>query len=193
MNKKTFLSTLKRELDGLPKDEITDILADYKAHFAEGKKRRRKEETIAKNLGSPKSIAKQLKAEYHIRTAENSSSARDVFRAIFATVGLGFFNLVIVLGPFLALVGVLIALFATGIGLGVSGLALLIASFFLPLLQQFIVGVAPSALGVFFLGVGMACLGALIFIGSLFVAKGFGALTLLYLRLNLRIIRGDEL
>ena len=63
------------------------------------------EEQIAGALGSPSQIAKEILATYHLEKVENTASAGNIMRAAWAVIGLGFFNLVIVLGPFIALVG----------------------------------------------------------------------------------------
>ena len=63
MNKKQFLEELEKNLSGLPKDDMEEILDDYKEHFKVGKKNKRKESEIAKSLGDPKEIAKYAKEE----------------------------------------------------------------------------------------------------------------------------------
>ena len=67
------------------------------------------EQEISKSLGNPKQISKELMASYHLGQVEQTTSAGNVMRAVWAVIGLGFFNLVIVLGPFIALIGVVIA------------------------------------------------------------------------------------
>ena len=66
------------------------------------------EEEIAFSLGDPRILAKQFSASYAVQRAESSTSVNNILRAVLAVVGLGFFNLVFVLGPFLGLVGVLV-------------------------------------------------------------------------------------
>lgn len=63
MNKKQFLEELEKNLHGLSKDDIEEILDDYKEHFKVGKKNKRKESEIAESLGDPKEIARQAKEE----------------------------------------------------------------------------------------------------------------------------------
>ena len=63
MRKKEFLEELSKNLHGLPKDDIEEILDDYKEHFKVGKKEKRKESEIAESLGDPKEIAKEAKEE----------------------------------------------------------------------------------------------------------------------------------
>src|SRR5690625_1318210 len=104
MNEKQFLQQLKTALDKLPEAEREDILMDFEEHFSIGKEEGKTEEEIASALGSPQQIARELAAAYYLDQAEHTSSIGNVFRAAWATIGLGFFNLIIVLGPFIALV-----------------------------------------------------------------------------------------
>jgi len=99
MNKKEFLGRLSELIKDIPEEEKKDILFDYEEHFRIGLEKGRKEEEIAASLGDPKIIAKQSRASCILREAEKTTSVNNIMRAIFAAVGLGFFNLVIVLGP----------------------------------------------------------------------------------------------
>lgn len=63
MKKEEFMQTLKDELTGLSKEDIDEILEDYKYHFEAGKRKGRKDSEIIKSLGSPKEIAENAKKE----------------------------------------------------------------------------------------------------------------------------------
>lgn len=63
MKKKEFIQELKKNLTGLPEEDIKEILEDYREHFKIGKKKKRKETEIAKSLGDPKEIAKEARRE----------------------------------------------------------------------------------------------------------------------------------
>lgn len=63
MNKTEFLDLLRYYFRNAKKSEVEEILADYEAHFEEGKKRGLTEETIAKELGSPKDIYESYASE----------------------------------------------------------------------------------------------------------------------------------
>lgn len=60
MNQNEFLSRLRQELYGLPKEEIHDIIQDYKEHFQVGLSKGKSEEEIARELGNPRTIAKDF-------------------------------------------------------------------------------------------------------------------------------------
>ena len=191
MNEKRFINELKKNLKRLSKEDRDEIIEDYEEHFAVGKKKKRKESEIAKSLGNPKHLAKQINADFFIKQAENKKSFTNIVRAIFATLGLGFFNLVFVLGIFLSLVGVLMGLYTISLGLVAGGLVSIIAPFIAPFSQYISMGTSPFV--VIFLGIGFIALGVLTFIGNLYVTKGFYYVIIKYLKMNISIIKGEQL
>jgi len=192
MNKKSFLKELKTYLNSLPKSELDEIMYDYEEHFQIGIENGETEESIAATLGTPSNIARQYKAEYTIRRAETSESAPNIIRAIFASIGLGLFNLIVVLAPFVSVIAVLIGLFAISIGLTVGGFAIFITSVIGPISTQYVnipaeLTTNPIATGS--LGIGLTCLGILFFIGNMMMGKGIYKVTVRYLKHNLAIIQ----
>ena len=109
MNKEQFLKQLESSLKKLSVEERQDILQDYKEYFSIGIEKGKSEEEISASLGQPKQIAKELLASYHIEMVEQTTSASNILRAVWAVIGLGFFNLLIVLAPFLTLVSIVIS------------------------------------------------------------------------------------
>ena len=109
MNKEQFLKQLESSLKKLSVEERQDILQDYEEYFSIGIEKGKSEEEISTSLGQPKQIAKELLASYHIEMVEQTTSARNILRAVWAVIGLGFFNLLIVLAPFLTLVSIVIS------------------------------------------------------------------------------------
>src|SRR5699024_924262 len=101
--KEQFLRSLDKSLKGLSSDERRDIMHDFEEHFAFGIEEGKTEKEIATSLGSPDKIAKELLAAYHLEKVETTATTGNMIRAVWAVIGLGFFNLVIVLGPFIAL------------------------------------------------------------------------------------------
>ncbi len=100
MQREEFISRLEKLLRGLPEAERKDIIYDYDEHIRIAVENGLEEEKVIQSLGSPQSIAKQYRVKKYIDKAEETGSTTSVFRAILATVGLGFFNLVFILGPF---------------------------------------------------------------------------------------------
>ncbi|SHK34469.1 HAAS signaling domain-containing protein [Paramaledivibacter caminithermalis] len=191
MNKDEFLKELDILLNNLPSDEKREILFDYEEHFSIGLKEGKTEEEIIENLGSPKFIAKQYNANYMVNQAESNPSASNIFRAVFAIIVLGFFNLVFVLGPFIGIIGLLIGLFGASIGITIAGISLFggIATFsvFDPYISLPI-ALTSNAGGTIFLGIGLTSLGLIFFIGNCYLAKWLYILTIKYLKFNLKII-----
>lgn len=191
MNKSEFLGKLNKELKDIPEFDKKDILFDYDEHFAIGLEQGRNEEEIAESLGTPDVLAKQLKINYMINQAENTSSIGNIFKAVFATLGLGFFNLCFILGPFLGIVGVFIGLFAASGGIIISGVALFFGVFAQPFLPDFI-NIPFNPLVSIFLSIGLTALGILATIGCCYLAKAFYKVTIKYLKMNLNIISNKK-
>jgi len=183
MNKHEFLKIYKDQLKGIPEKDIQELLYDYEEHFSVGINEGRVEEEIAKSLGNPKSLAKEMKANYMISKVEESFTVGNLFQALFATLGLGFFNLVFILGPFIGIAASLFALLVTGVALIGSGIFVAVASFF----PDFFDTVPSLTLGIL-VGIALASFGALWTIGSLYLNKWFYLLTIKYLKFNLNII-----
>jgi uncharacterized membrane protein len=190
MDKKQFINEFEKNLKGVSREDKKEIIRDYEEHFAIGKKKGRKENDIAKSLGNPKQLAKQARMELLVTKAEEEKSAGNLLRMIFATIGMSFFNLIFVVGIFFAFLGVVIALFATGFAITIAGLALMIVAF-LPAMDFFYI-TAFNPISMFCGGIAIASLGALFTIGTYYIGKGFYILTVKYVKLNARIIRGRE-
>lgn len=187
MNRDKFLEILSKELSDIHEDDKMDILFDYNEHFSIGIQAGRTEEEIAESLGEPRTIAKQIKADYKINKAENTASTGNVFRAVFAVISLGLFNLIFVLGPFLGIVGVLLGLFVSAIALVFSGIALFIATLISPILPEF-VSIPPNPIISIILSIGIIALGMLFTIGVTYLTKWFYKITVKYLRMNMNIV-----
>ena len=186
MKKKEFLDKLQSELSSLPKEDVKDILHDYESHFAEGKKNKRSESAIANSLGDPAKLAKQHMAEFHIDEAKKNRTFSTLFRAVVATAGLTLFNLIIVLGPFIALMGILFASYITVGALAISSLAICVVGI-ISLIKAPLFG-----LGLFFGGIAIGSLTVLLTLALLWVTKWVINLTLAYLRSNIKIIVGEK-
>jgi uncharacterized membrane protein len=133
MNRTEFLATLRRRLAGMPQAEIDEIIADYAVHFADGAAAGRSEEDIARALGDPLRLARELRAEAGFRRWEKSRTPANFVAAVFGFVALVAVDFVFLL-PFLAalafftLVAGIVAM-----GLCFAGLALFMSAGFLGL------------------------------------------------------------
>ncbi len=181
MTKEQFLHELDTSLRGLSKEEKQDILHDFEEHFEIGKLDGKSEDEIARSLGTPNQIAKELLAAYYLEKAESTSSTGNVLRAVWAVIGLGFFNLVIVLGPFIALAAIIVSGWITGGAFTISPFLFVINLIFYPGSFEYFD---------LFFSIALAGVGLLMIIGMLFitrfVTKGF----MRYLNFNVRIVKG---
>jgi len=181
---KKFLKELRQELRQLEDKEIDDIIQDYEEHFAVGKKKGRSEKELVKALGKPKTIAKQILADYHVQKADKKKSAKNMTHAVLAIAGLSFLNLVFVLGPFIALWSVLLSLFVTAASLVLSGVIVFIASF-LPLPSLGII--EPGLISL--VAILIAGIGALLFLGCIHLTRIFYNLSVKYLKWNVSLVK----
>ncbi|CAM4407421.1 HAAS signaling domain-containing protein [Paenibacillus tarimensis] len=177
------MGELNRLLTIVPEHQRAEWLYDYELHFRMAAENGIPEEQAAAELGDPRLIAKELLLGYRVHQAEDNSTVVSVSRAVFATVGLGFFNLVFVLGPFIAVLGVLIALWA------VSGALLLVAA---ACIWEGYRGEMFSLPQGFSLAAVSCGLGLLSGAGTLSLSRGFFSMTLKYLRFNTRLVRGGR-
>jgi uncharacterized membrane protein len=120
MTRQAFMARLLEGLRGLPPTTQADIVADYNNHFAEGLAAGRSEADVAASLGDPGRLARELRAEAGLRRWEEQRSPSAGASAVFAVLGLGALDILILLP---ILMGVGSAIF----GVGVAVLALFFA------------------------------------------------------------------
>jgi len=136
-----------------------------------------------------------MKVGVIVKKAEFDRSATNIIRALLAGMGLGFFNLVFIIGPFLGLLGVLVGLLAASLAIFFAGLIsffVSLATLISPDLFTSYVGVASGSWTLMFTSIGLAALGNLMLIGSWYVAKWFYIIIIKYLKLNLKVIIGKK-
>jgi len=188
MNKRQFLEKLQKNLSGLPKEEIDDVISDFEEYFEIGSERNRSEEDILKAFGDPKLLAQQIKAESFIKKAEQNISSHAIIKAVFTTIGLSFFNLIVILPVFLLIVAILGFLFLCAVSIGAMGLSGTIISLFYPLYEQYL-AFTVNSVALVFASIGTCSLGILFFVGDIYLAKFLYRKFLKYLRFNARLVR----
>ncbi|WML46451.1 HAAS domain-containing protein [Neobacillus sp. PS3-40] len=181
MTKEQFLKQLDSSLNRLSTAERQDILQDYKEHFDIGLESGKTEEQIASSLGSPTQIAKELLAEYHLEKVEAKANSVNIIRAVWAAIGLSFFNLVIVLGPFIGLVGVIFAGWVVGIAFICTPLLVLISAVMNPETFKFFD---------LFFSIALCGGGLLLSIGMFFATKAISRGFVRYLKFNATLVKG---
>ena len=104
MTRTEFIARLRQGLKGLPEQSQGEIVADYETHFADGAAAGRSEADIAAALGDPDRLARELKAEAGLKRWEETRKPEAAAAAVFAVLGLGAIDLLILL-PILVTVG----------------------------------------------------------------------------------------
>jgi uncharacterized membrane protein len=112
MTRQAFMARLLEGLRGLPPLAQADIIADYNNHFNEGAAAGRSEADVAAALGDPSRLARELRAEAGLRRWEAERSASAGASAVFAVLGLGAIDILILLP---ILMGVGSAIFGVGV------------------------------------------------------------------------------
>jgi uncharacterized membrane protein len=183
MTRQAFMARLLEGLRGMPPLAQADIVADYNNHFAEGAAAGRSEADVAASLGDPGRLARELRAEAGLRRWEETRSPSSGASAVFAVLGLGAIDILILLP---ILMGVASAIF----GLGVAVLAVFFAGGVLFAAGPFAVdhvpgGAAAAVLGGIGLMTGAASGGAVLSL----VTIGLVNALVWYGRLHYRLLK----
>jgi uncharacterized membrane protein len=115
------MAQLKMGLRGLPPQAEAEILADYETHFADGLAAGRSEEDVAERLGDPLRLARELRAEAVLRRWEGDRSPSGAAAAVFAVLGLGALDILIMLPIILGIGGALFGFGVAALGVFVCG------------------------------------------------------------------------
>lgn len=184
MTQTEFLQRLSKLLKNVPEEEKQDILYDYEEHFRIAMESGKSETEVAAELGKPENIAKECIANYHLERASENQSVSSLFRAIYTSIGLGFFNLVFLLGPFIAAVSIIFSLFVVSFAFLITPLAAIGSVFTVDSIAEFFLNL--------FISIGLAGLGLLIGVGALKISRAFFTWSTNYVRSNLNIIKGEN-
>ena len=193
MSSKTeFLQILGQHLARLPESERADILRDQEEFFRDALASGRTEADVIGSLGDPKQLAKTLIAEAKLTGAETSSNSSlrtqmgTTMRAVIAIVTLAPFNLIFVLGPFLGLLGCLVAGWAVGASFLIAGGA---AVFFLVTELVPLSASTYAHIASFLLSLGVVMFSFSFLALMAWVSSWVASLTVRYLRWNLDLIQ----
>lgn len=107
------MARLREGLRGLPPQTVADIVSDYEAHFTDGEAAGRSEAEVATALGDPERLARELRAESTMNRWREERSPGAAAAAVFAVLGLGAIDILILLP-------ILMGIVATIIGIGVA-------------------------------------------------------------------------
>lgn len=211
MNKEHFMIELKLSLRDLSETERQAVMEDYAEHFETGLLEGKSEEQIAKELGQPRQLAKDILASYGVEpkikspefsqgdwvpfenekmdypefdTKPRRRNTNSPLMTVCKFICLGFFNLVFLLGPAIAFVTCIL----TGWILGGTFMLL-------PLVGIYSIVTAFSVISLFQLSVSILLAG----VGLLLIVIAMYPLTILtykvinkYVRWNIRTIFGGS-
>jgi uncharacterized membrane protein len=191
-NEQEYNRILRSRLEcTLPREELEDILSDYAEHFQMGKANGRTDEELWKSLGSPDDVAREIKAMHLVKKAEDVRSCGNIFHAVIATVGLGLFNLVFVLAPFILILVMLFVVAVLGVLFAIFGPAALVYSVLqIAGIPAFAIWLNPFA-GLF-ISIGITTTGLLFVIGDYYLARFLYRIGIRYLKWNINVITGTE-
>jgi uncharacterized membrane protein len=191
-NEQEFIRILRSRLEGtLPNNELEDIISDYAEHFAIGKANGRTDNELWQALGSPEDVSREIRVMHLVKKAEDDRSCRNIFHAVVATLGLGLFNLVFVLVPFIILVAMLLVVFILGVFFAIFGPFTFVYSLLQILgVPAFAIWLSPVA-GIF-ISIGITSFGLLLIIGDYYLARFFYHVGIQYLKWNISVITGTE-
>ena len=127
MTRVDFIARLRRGLSGMPAAMIDDIAADYETHFADAQAAGRSEQEVSDALGSPDRLARELRAEAGLKKWEEQKNPSAAAAAVFAVLGLGAIDIIILLPIVMSVLGTLLAMFITVIACVIAGAVVMAA------------------------------------------------------------------
>lgn len=183
MSKKEYLNLLNKYLKNISEEDKQDILAEYETHFISGVEDGQTEEDIAKELGHPRDIAKEINATLAIDRAESHHKVGNVWQAIISVMGLGLLNFFVILIPFVIIISVLFSFMATTLSLLVTPAMLIVKGVYngFDAVHQLDVYIVLASFG----------LGLVLFVVTYLLTKWSYQLTVKYLRWNISIVKGS--
>lgn len=181
MTRAEFIDRLKEGLVGLPTATANDIIADYQTHFDDGIAAGRTEAEVASALGDPVRLARELKAEAGIQRWHQEKNPSAAAGAVFAVLGLGALDILILLPILMGVVGTVFGFFIAAIGLFIAGGVVMVAGPF--------AGFPGGPFAAILLGLGLMAgsvfIGALLSIFTIWLVNG----VVWFARLHYRLLK----
>ena len=181
MSRQEFLARLRDGLRELPPKAIDDIVADYEAHFVEGEAAGRSETEVAAALGDPGRLARELRTEAGLKRWETERNPSAAASAVFAVLGLGAIDVLILLPIILSIAGTLFGFSIAAVACFGAGAVIMVAGPFIEAGSN----VAAIMLAGMGLMAGAASIGAV----TALVSIGFVNALVWYGRLHMRLLR----
>lgn len=181
MNRAEFLSRLRKGLVGLPVSTAEEIAADYEAHFDDGVAAGRTEAEVAAALGDPDRLARELKAEAGIKRWRQEQNPSSAAAAVFAVLGLGAVDILILLPILMGVIGTIFGFFIGAIGFFIGGAVMLAVGPF----TAFPGGPLAAILGGLGLMAGAVFAAALLSVATIWLVNGL----IWFARLHYRLLK----
>jgi uncharacterized membrane protein len=182
MSKADYFRELTYRLRGLPERERQNILSVYEELFQKAAQNGKHENEIAESLGYPRIPQWDGSREQQPYPNPYEVKPETGFKAIIASIALGFFNLVFILGPFIGICGIIFALYVTSAACLISPIVMMIGGSW--------TGTWTDTQFVFFTALAVLGFGILLTGFTVWFSKLFFKLTRLYIRFNMKIIKG---
>ena len=187
MTRADFMSRLKAGLVGLPITAAADILNDYHAHFDDGRDAGRSEAEVAAALGDPDRLARELKAEAGVQRWRQEQTPSAAAGAVFAVLGLGAIDILILLPLLMGVIGTLFGFFVAVIAVFFAGGVVMVTGPF--------AGFPGGGVAAFLAGLGLmagsVAVGALLSVATIWLVNGL----VWFARLHYRLLKpalGDQ-
>jgi uncharacterized membrane protein len=181
MTRQQFINRLRSGLSGLPAATINEIAADYESHFADGAAAGRSEVEVAAALGDPDRHAREIRAEAGLKRWESERNPSAAAGAVFAVLGLGAIDILILLPILLSIGGTLFGFAIAAIAcLGAGAVVFAAGPFWL--VGAPIAAVMLTGLGLMSASVCVLCVCTLVTIGCVNVLVWYG-------RLHMRLLK----
>ncbi len=142
MTKSEYLKALAGNLNGhLAKEEISEIIRDYREFFEDGALQNEEEAQTAERLGDPREVAVQIVAESYIDQAQTAPTVKNLFKARAAVKAFSAAAFVLSI-PLIMAVAVIFLLLVAAFGVLVAASLVIFTGLLL-----FISALPPSAAG----------------------------------------------
>ncbi|WP_162878161.1 DUF1700 domain-containing protein [Trinickia diaoshuihuensis] len=121
MKQDAFIQRLRQGLGNLPRQEVEEIVADYREYIGDAIAAGRKEEDVISALGDPDKLAREIKAQATYRQWQARRSFGNLARVVASIAGLGLLNLILLV-PFIIYLALLTVGYVVSGACAVGGL-----------------------------------------------------------------------
>ncbi|MGG1948723.1 DUF1700 domain-containing protein [Trinickia sp. NRRL B-1857] len=121
MKQDAFIQRLRQGLANLPKQEVEEIVADYREYIGDAIAAGRNEEEVIAALGDPDKLAREIKAQATYRQWQARRSFGNLARVVASIAGLGLLNLILLV-PFMLYLLLLTAGYMVSVAFALGGL-----------------------------------------------------------------------